>query len=232
MTGLRIALLNASYSDDNTHRNFRREVDADLAEFDATAGEFPTDYDYDAVIVTGSRASVYWDEPWIEELLSWLEGSIERGLPHLGVCFGHQALAMAMGGTVEPMDEFEIGYREIRRTGDSRLLDGIEATFTAFTTHGDAVTELPPGATPIAENEYGLHGFERGNVLTVQFHPEYDLGTAREITRGKDLPAEHIESVLAGATDEAYARACLTKRLFDNFTDYVRKAQQVERAGA
>ncbi|MFB6362213.1 MAG: hypothetical protein ABEH59_12950, partial [Halobacteriales archaeon] len=62
--------------------------------------------------------------------------------------------------------------------------------FVVFTTHQDAVTELPPGARPIAENEYSNHGFERERVFTVQFHPEYDMRTAESVTKGKDLEPE------------------------------------------
>ena len=56
--GTRIALLNASHNDPNTTRNFRRELDADLSEFSVTDGDLPDGYGFDAVVVTGSRASV------------------------------------------------------------------------------------------------------------------------------------------------------------------------------
>jgi GMP synthase (glutamine-hydrolysing) len=223
MTRLRLALLNASYSDANTSRNFRRELDADLAEFDATDGELPAGFDYDGIVVTGSAASVYWDEPWIEALLDWVREAVDRGLPHLGVCYGHQVLAAALGGTVEAMDGFEIGYHEVRRVGGSRLLADLPDRVTVFTTHGDAVTALPPGAEPIAENEWSNHGFELGRVSTVQFHPEYDLETAEAVTRSKDLDDATIEAALDTITEANYAAACEAKRLFDAFTGYVRE---------
>jgi GMP synthase (glutamine-hydrolysing) len=62
----------------------------------------------------------------------------------------------------------------------------------------------------------------------VQFHPEYDQSSAETVTRGKDLPDERIQAVLDGIDDENYAAACRTKRLFDNFTDYVRERRAVE----
>lgn len=220
----RLALLNASFDSANTGRNFRRELAADLAEFDVNGGELPTGFDYDGVVVTGSRASVYWDDPWIADLLAWVREAVDRGLPHLGVCYGHQVLAEALGGSVEPLGEYEIGYREIRRVGESRLLGDLPQRFLAFTTHQDVVAELPPGARPTAENEYGNHGFERDHVFTVQFHPEYDLETARSVTRGKDLEAETLEAALASITEDNYARACETKRLFDEFVAHVREA--------
>ncbi len=221
MTRPRLALLNASYDDANTSRNFRRELAADLAEFDVTEGELPAGFEYDGVVVTGSKASVYWDEPWIEALLDWVESAVERDLPHLGVCYGHQVLAEALGGTVDAMPEYEIGYHEVRRVGESTLLGDLPERFTVFTTHQDAVTELPRGARPIAENEYSNHGFELERVFTVQFHPEYDMRTAESVTRGKDLEPGKIDAALESITDANYAAACEAKRLFDTFTRYV-----------
>jgi len=223
---LRLALLDASHGTDHTRRNFRRELDAALAEFDVTTGELPPNFDYDGVVVTGSRSSVYWDEGWIDDLTGWVARAADRGLPVLGVCYGHQVLAEALGGRVDAMDDIELGYREIRPTaaadGDP-LLDGLDAPFLAFETHSDRVVDLPPRATLLAENDRGVQAFRRGDCWGVQFHPEYDQGSAERVTMGKDLPEERIRAVLDGIHDDNYAAACRTKRLFDNFTDYVRE---------
>ena len=220
---LRVALLDASHGDTHTRRNFRRELDADLVEFDVTEGDRPSGFGFDAVVVTGSRASVYWDEEWIDPLVDYVAAATDRGLPMLGVCYGHQVLAAALDGRVESMGEYEIGYREITRVGEDELLAGIPETFTAFTTHSDAVTELPPGAELLAENGYGVHAFRRGRAWGVQFHPEYDRETAATLTKQKDLSEERIRSVLDGIDQDNYDAACRTKRLFDNFTDYARR---------
>jgi GMP synthase (glutamine-hydrolysing) len=220
--GTRIALLNASHNDPNTTRNFRRELDADLSEFSVTDGDLPDGYGFDAVVVTGSRASVYWEEPWIEATREWVAGAVDRGLPALGICWGHQLLADVLGGTIEPMGEYELGYRSVEHSGDD-IFEGVPAEFTVFTTHSDAVTELPPGAECIAENDYGVHGFRHGNVYGLQSHPEYDPETAEAVVRGKDhLPAERIESVCAGITHDAFAEATAAKAVFDNFTRSIR----------
>ena len=227
----RLALLDASGENSETRRNFRRELAADLAEYDVMAGQLPAGFDFDGIVITGSRASVYWDEPWIAALLDWTAEAVERGLPTLGVCFGHQVLAEALGGTVEGMDEYEIGYREVTHTGDSRLFAGIDETVTVFTTHQDRVVELPPGARPIAENDYGNHGFEVGDVYTVQFHPEYDLETAEHVASGKPLDEATMARVMDGLTEANYAAACEAKALFDNFLAVV-EAARAERAAA
>lgn len=217
MTRPRLVLINTSHATDDTSRNFRRELDADLTEFRVVHGDRPEGFDYDGFVVTGSRSSTYDDDEWIAASKAWVREAIDRGLPGLGVCFGHQLLADVLGGTVEPMGEYEIGYREVERVAADPVLDGLGERFLAFTTHSDAVTELPAGATRLLENDYSVHGFRHGSVVGVQAHPEYDTETAETVTRGKDLPKERIEAVTDGITEANYARACETKRLFDNF---------------
>ncbi|MFA1609553.1 type 1 glutamine amidotransferase [Halobellus rubicundus] len=221
----RLALLDASKSD-HTRRNFRRELDADLVEFDVTDNDRPAGFDFDGVVITGSRTSVYWDRDWIRPLVDYVAAAHERGLPILGVCYGHQVLASALGGRVEDMGEYEIGYREIRKLEDDDLFEGIPESFTAFTTHSDVVTELPPDAELLAENDYGVHAFRCGDAWGVQFHPEYDRDTAATVTKGKDLPDERIQSVLDGIDRDNYEAACRTKRLFENFTSHVRRVRE------
>lgn len=226
MQNLRFALLQAAHNNPHTTRNFRRELDADLVEFDVNSGQLPpATENFDAIVVTGSRASVYWDETWIEPLVEFVAEAAEAGLPTLGVCYGHQVVATALGGRVAGMDEFELGYNEIQQVNDDPLFAGIDEQFTAFTTHGDHVVELPPGATLVAKNEYAIHSFRKGNAWGVQFHPEYDMETAREIANRKRdrLGDERVESALAEITPANYAAACETKQLFGNFTQYVRQ---------
>jgi GMP synthase (glutamine-hydrolysing) len=221
MTRPRLALLVAAHEDAHTSRNFRRELDADLVEFHAPSGDLPETYGFDGAVVTGSRASVYWDEPWIGALNDWVAEALERGLPTLGVCYGHQVLGHVLGGTVEPMGEYELGYRTVSHDGSNRLLSGVDEDFTVFTTHSDVVTTAPPDAEVFATNDYGIHGFRTEHAFGVQFHPEYDMETAERVTRGKDLPDERIERVLAGISTANYDAACEAKQLFDNFVAVV-----------
>ncbi|WP_436907855.1 type 1 glutamine amidotransferase [Halosimplex marinum] len=233
MTRPRIALLNAAHEAEGNRRNFRRELDADLTEFHLPTGQFPETFEFDGCVVTGSRASVYWDEEWIPPTKEWVGEAIDRGLPLLGVCYGHQLLADVLGGTVEDMGEYEIGYRTVEHSGDSVLFDGIDDEFTVFTTHSDYVAELPPGAERLAANDYGVHGFRKGRAFGVQFHPEYDMDAAAEVTVGKEgqLSEERIQSVLDGITPENYDAACEAKQVFDNFLAFVREVDANGTAG-
>ncbi|MFB6070693.1 MAG: type 1 glutamine amidotransferase [Halanaeroarchaeum sp.] len=222
MDRLRVALLNASHSPGDTRRNFRRELDADLVEFDVAGGVLPEETGFDAVVVTGSSSSVYWDEPWIEETTEWVRGAVDRGTPVLGVCFGHQLVASAIGGTVEDMGEYELGYREITHDGGP-LFEGVEETFLAFTTHSDTVASLPESATVLASNDYGVQAFRDGRAFGVQFHPEYDREMAVEVTERKDLPRERIDAVVSEITEEAVAAAAPAALVFENFLAMARE---------
>ncbi len=229
MTQIQLALLNAAHEREGTSRNFRRELEADVTEFHCPSGELPSSYAFDGFVVTGSRASVYWDREWIGQLKTWVGGAIEAGLPGLGVCFGHQLLADVLGGRVKGMGEYEIGYRTVEQNGENLLLDGIRMDMTVFTTHSDHVVEKPPGSTVFAKNEYGIHGFRKGDIFTVQFHPEYDMETAKTVTTGKagELTEDAIRDVLDGITVDNYTRACEAKQLFDNFCSHVKEKRHL-----
>jgi GMP synthase (glutamine-hydrolysing) len=222
MTRPRVALLDASHDDPHTPRNFRREVDANLVEFDAAEGDLPSGTAFDGAIVTGSRSSVYWEEAWIDPLCDRLLAFVEASVPLLGVCFGHQALAHALGGTVEDMEAYELGYHEVRQVASDPLFEDVPDPFTVFQTHSDTVTRLPTDATLLAENDRGVQAFRYGSAVGMQFHPEYDAETARSVTRRKELPESRIQSVLEGITEAAVDRAAKTKALFDAFDRAIR----------
>ena len=76
MSRPRIAVLNAAHDPEHNRRNFRRELDADVAEFDVVGQEFPRTFDFDGCLVTGSRASVYWDEEWIDPTKEWVVNTV------------------------------------------------------------------------------------------------------------------------------------------------------------
>ncbi len=127
--------------------------------------EEPTIDDAAAIIALGSSMSAYWSEPaWIARECDLLAHHAAAGRPVLGVCFGAQALARALGAQVTPAATPEIGW--VQPASDQPVLVGPYLTW-----HFDAIT-LPPGATALASTPHALQAFSRGRAMGLQFHPE------------------------------------------------------------
>ncbi|WP_256300596.1 type 1 glutamine amidotransferase [Haloarchaeobius salinus] len=226
-----IAVLDASLGDTPAERNLRRELAAAAEDVVVDVYKLPTgalpptaaspEWNYDGVVVSGSQTSVYEDREWIHDATAWLRESHAAGVPMLGICWGHQFIAQALGGRVVDMGEYELGYRELSRVGTDPLFDEVPTEFVSFETHSDRVAELPPGASVLARNDYGVQAFRVGSAYGVQFHPEYDRQTAVWVTESKDLPDERIQAVLDAITDETVAEAEAAKAVFPNFLDFV-----------
>ena len=206
-------------------RNFRRKLGGKPRRFSVVDRESPKPGRFDAVIVTGSRASAYCDERWVAETGAWVRRALERGVPALGIRWGHQLLAGVLGGTVESMGEYELGYRTVKHRG-AALFDGVPEEFIVFITHSDAITEVPDRAEVIAENDYGIHGFRYGTVYEFQSHPEYDPETAESVVRGTDLPEERIEAVRSEIRERTYEAAKPAKRVSENFSQLLRSERE------
>jgi len=134
------------------------------------------------IVITGSSAMVSDREPWSERAAAWLPSAVSADVPILGVCYGHQLLAHALGGEVgaNPRGR-EIGTVEVdlsASAGDP-LLGGIGPRCLFNATHVESVLRLPPRSIRLASNAadpnhaFALAGTPR-RVWGVQFHPEFD----------------------------------------------------------
>jgi GMP synthase-like glutamine amidotransferase len=134
-------------------------------------GPLPALDGIDHIVVLGAVGSVYDDSPdraWIAEVLAWLRQADEAGVPVLGICFGAQALAAALGGRVEAAPRKEIGWTMIDTFDPDLIPPGPWLEF-----HQDRF--FPPRqARVLATNEVGIQAFVLGRHLGVQFHPEPD----------------------------------------------------------
>ena len=118
----------------------------------------------DAIVALGSDRSVHAStDPWIATQLGFLRAAHEAEVPVLGICFGGQALAAALGGTVSRAPQAEIGWIEVDGG------DGYGGSW--FTWHQDAFT-LPPGAVELARAPSGPQAFALGRSVGLQYHPE------------------------------------------------------------
>jgi GMP synthase-like glutamine amidotransferase len=170
--------------------------------------------DYDLIVSLGSEAHAYDDElPWLARELALLRAAAAAGLPVLGICFGSQVLARALGGGVAPAVRPEIGWLEVRSEAPQLIPPGpwLQWHFDAFS--------APPGSTVLASSDVGPQAFVLDRCLGIQFHPEVDA----EIVAGwaAASPEQLTDNALDSARllRETRARAksagALSARLFD-----------------
>lgn len=190
----------------------------EAATVDFVAGDRVPLEEVDGVVLSGSTAGVYEadDRPWIAEQESLVRELVDREIPTLGVCFGHQVVNAALGGTVEAagmttaLVEAELG--------DDPIFDAVEPVVVSL--HGDVVTELGDGLAPIASADHArIFGTRHRTapVWTVQFHPEISAEHREDLTERFDWDErtfsfddvtpgrvlENFERLAAGADDTA-----------------------------
>lgn len=162
--------------------------------FSVVDGDFPDGpEDCDGWLITGSKHGAYEDHPWIPPLETLIRDVYALGLPLVGICFGHQIIAQALGGKVE---KYQGGWAVGRQTYDWQ---GEEIALNAW--HQDQVTELPDGALPIATNAFCANAalVYGDRAFTVQAHPEFDASVIEGLirTRGGAVPPALIEAAQA-----------------------------------
>lgn len=140
----------------------------DFVTFNVVDGQFPAGPDdADGWLITGSKHGAYEDHPWIPPLEDLIRAIRDAGKPLIGVCFGHQIIAQALGGKVE---KFAGGWA----VGPTNYDFGDEImTLNAW--HQDQVTVLPEGAKVLASNDFCANAaLAYGDtILTIQPHPEF-----------------------------------------------------------
>ena len=173
------------------------------------------------VVVTGSSAMVSHRETWSESTAEWLREVVRHTTPVLGICYGHQLLAHALGGRVGPNPHGrQIGTERVllaENAKDDALLAGFGGSLRAHTTHAEAVLELPDAATHLGSSRGDPNtAFSFGTAAWgVQFHPEFDTYVMRRYIeeRRERLLSENIDAdVRLAAVEECPEGATLLRR--------------------
>jgi GMP synthase-like glutamine amidotransferase len=157
------------------------EENLDLVPIRCFEGEtLPDPGDFDGYVISGSRYSVYEDRQWISDLLEFVRQCWTREVRVVGICFGHQVIAHALGGKTEKADVgwgFGIQTAKItHRQGwmtDTDTLNG--DLYNLIVIHQDQVVEMPPQFRTIAENDFCPNSMivADGKMLGIQGHPEF-----------------------------------------------------------
>ena len=144
-------------------------------------GEMPASpSDADAWLVTGSRHGVYDDLPWIVPLKAFLRTCVAARVPVVGICFGHQILAEALGGKAEKSGKgWGLGVQDYELVARPGWAADLPDRFSVRALHQDQVVALPPGATVLARSrhcDYAALAYgdpEAPDAISLQPHPEF-----------------------------------------------------------
>ena len=160
-------------------------------------------------LISGSKHGIYEDHPWIPPLMQFIQGSFVAKVPMVGICFGHQAIAQAMGGRVEKFDKgWSVGLQGYQIGGENYALNAW---------HQDQVVEAPAlaqriGGNGFCENAGLLYGKQ---ALSVQPHPEFedDMMEGLILSRGPgvvpDARLDYARSMLGRGNDNARMAALI-----------------------
>ena len=163
----------------------RVDPELEFAVYDVEQGEYPADIDeVDAYLITGSKSSVYEDKPWIATLIEFVRELDRRRKKIVGICFGHQLVAQALGGRTEKSPKgWGVGLHSYRFSSMPTWHDGEDADFTVLVSHQDQVVENAEGAQVLASSEFCDNAVVQigDHILTFQGHPEFVRGYSREI---------------------------------------------------
>ena len=153
--------------------------------FSAPDGAFPADLSaYDGVMISGSIASVNDPDAWVAQLLSTIRAAVDADVPVFGACFGHQAIAKALGGTVSANPQgWVLGRYETHNHTPAPWMKTPPGPMALHAAHKEQVTIPPVGATILAGTEAVPNGHMvlGRRVFSTQYHPELDSGFMLEL---------------------------------------------------
>src|SRR5213078_4703254 len=174
----------------------------------------------EAILITGSAAGVYDALDWIAPLEGFVRTAHDNKVPMVGVCFGHQLITQALGGTVRKSEKgWGIGRHVYDIAPGNGVIEGERIAIAA--SHQDQVIAPPPGARTILSSAFAEHAgllYGNGSALSVQPHPEFDHGFAHfccDIRQGHapDAVIAQAKASLAEPVDNARLGGAITRFL-------------------
>ncbi|MBL4749891.1 MAG: type 1 glutamine amidotransferase [Amylibacter sp.] len=152
----------------------------DFETYNVLVDEFPDNAkDADGWLITGSKHGAYEDHPWIAPLENLVRQVYAADIPLVGVCFGHQIIAQALGGTVVKFDGgWSVGHTQYK-------MNGHDTPVMLNAWHQDQVVDLPKDARVIGSSDFCKYAaLTYGDkVITVQPHPEFDDGFVKDLIK-------------------------------------------------
>jgi GMP synthase-like glutamine amidotransferase len=158
----------------------------------------------EGVVITGSPAGVYEDHDWLPPLREFIKTVHSASIPMLGICFGHQVIADALGGVVRKSEKgWGLGRHSYDVVSRPDFMQDAPDRLSIACSHQDQVIEPPVGAAVILSTSFapnaGLY-YDTGATLTFQPHPEFSdeyaraLAVMRKDTIGDELLSKSLSS--------------------------------------
>ena len=153
--------------------------------YDVQAGALPSaPEDHDAYVITGSSAGVYDPLAWIAPLKSFIRAAHGRARL-VGICFGHQVMAEALGGRVEKSHKgWALGLHSYEVDHRAPWMDGGARRIAVAASHQDQVVAVPEDVVVLGHSAfapYDMLAYPGGDAISVQFHPEFERGFAEQL---------------------------------------------------
>lgn len=198
-----------SYPEMIESRLSNAETDCEFVTYRAIDGIFPQSVDEcDGYIVTGSRYGVNDNLPWIDKLETFVVSLAEKKKKYVGICFGHQILAAALGGEVKASDHgWTVGITKNRIDVEKAWMDPALKSLKLVACHQDQVCKIPQGVEVLASSgscpyymlQYGCH------MMSIQGHPEFSKAFVNALLDGAldDIPASRIRDGKASLAEDA-----------------------------
>lgn len=166
--------------------------------------DLPDPESLEAILITGSAYGVYDDTPWMRASKEWIGFAAEHQVPMLGICFGHQLIADALGGDVRKSDKgWGIGRHTYKLAMKPDWMgEGAPDHFSVGVSHQDQVLIPPADARVVGGNEFAPHAalvYSRAPILTFQGHPEFTDGFMSDLyeaRKGRPLTEEQVSEAL------------------------------------
>lgn len=188
----------------------------------ATGARLPSPESLEGVLITGSAFGVYDDVSWMPNLMSFIRETARAGVPQFGICFGHQAMAEALGGKVSKSDKgWGVGRHEYTTPHRPDWMLSGQERFAIAVSHQDQVTAIPEGAQVTARSdfcEYAGIAYAHAPAASFQGHPEFGAGFASALHQ---LRRDRIGETLVDEALESFAApldsACVAKWMANFF---------------
>ena len=179
--------------------------------YEVQSNEYPKDPDEcQAYLITGSKASAYDDLKWVKNLKIYINSLHEDRKKIIGICFGHQLIAEALGGSVKKSKQgWHVGVDSVQLNQDASNFGEDRDEFALIYNHQDEVTSLPPNATLLASSQtcpFAMMSIDE-HILTFQGHIEFEKGYAKDLfdmrkeILGASLYHQACESLEASTDD-------------------------------